>query len=173
MFRIRDQESKQLSKVQTKKRHQLAILEKQLDLAAKYKRAVSMHCVQSTGPIIQLLSRRIDEHEPLPPRICLHSFGGSVDTIKGLTKRKKKSSVDIYFSFSIVINGRYNRLSDLIRAVPEDRLLIETDYHSPFELDNYMAMIIKLVSEVRGWTEELTVKKTHENFMKFIGKSNS
>jgi Tat protein secretion system quality control protein TatD with DNase activity len=144
-----------------------------LDLAAKYKRAVSMHCVQSTGAIIQLLDRRINEQEPLPPRICLHSFGGSVDTIKALTKQKKKKggiSVDIYFSFSIVINDKNNRLPDLIRAVPEDRLLIETDCHSPFGLDHYIATIIKLVSEVKEWTEAITVEKTRRNFIKFIGE---
>ncbi|CAB5196654.1 Metallo-dependent hydrolase [Rhizophagus irregularis] len=173
-FRLRDQESKQLSKVQTTMQHQTAILEKQLDLAAKYKRAVSMHCVQSTGAITELLNRRINEREPLPPRICLHSFGGSVDTIKFLTKQTKKKegvSVDIYFSFSVVINGKYDRLPDLIKAVPEDRLLIETDYHSPFGLDHYMARIIKLVSEAKEWTEATTVEKTRKNFIKFVGKT--
>ncbi|RIA94441.1 TatD family [Glomus cerebriforme] len=173
-FRLRDQQSKKLSQVQTTMQHQTVIFEKQLDLAAKYKRAVSMHCVQSTGAITQLLDRRINKQEPLPPRICLHSFGGSVDTIKFLTKQKKKKegiSVDIYFSFSFVINDKYDRLPDLIRAVPEDRLLIETDYHSPFGLDDYMAMIIKLVSEAKEWTEAMTVEKTRKNFVKFIGES--
>src|SRR5688572_523572 len=104
-FRLRDQKSNQLSKVQTTVQHQIAIFEKELYLAAKYKRAVSVHCVQSTGAITQLLDRKINKNEPLPPRICLHSFGGSVDTIKALTKKKKKQrvSVDVYFSFSILV----------------------------------------------------------------------
>jgi Tat protein secretion system quality control protein TatD with DNase activity len=180
IFRLRDQRTEKLSKVQTTMQHQIEILEKELYLAAKYKRAVSVHCVQSTGAITQLLDRKIKKREPLPSRICLHSFGGSVDTIKALTKltkQKKKEekegiSVDIYFSFSIVVNEKYDRLPDLIRAVPEDRLLIETDCHSPFGLDHYMTMIIKLISEIKEWTEATTVEKTRENFLKFIGEIN-
>ncbi|CAI2185417.1 4322_t:CDS:2 [Funneliformis geosporum] len=168
-FRLRDQKLNRLSQAQTTLKHQTAIFEKQLDLAAKYKRAVSMHCVQSTGAITQLLNKKIKGQQPLPPRICLHSFGGSVDTIKALVKQTKGSSLDIYFSFSIVINDKNSRLPDLIRAVPEDKLLIETDYHSPNGLDYYMTMIIKLVSEVKEWTETTTVDKTRENFIKFIG----
>ncbi|CAG8668095.1 554_t:CDS:1, partial [Funneliformis caledonium] len=168
-FRLRDQESKRLSQAQTTLQHQIAIFEKQLDLAAKYNRAVSMHCVQSTGAITQLLNKRINEQQPLPPRLCIHSFGGSVDTIKALVKQTKGTSLELYFSFSIVINDRNSRLPDLIKAVPEDKLLIETDYHSPKGLDYYMLMIIKLVSEVKEWTETTTVEKTRENFIKFIG----
>ncbi|CAG8714782.1 10396_t:CDS:2 [Acaulospora morrowiae] len=142
---------------------------------AKHKRAVSLHCVQSTGQIMQLLDRKVLDKQPLPPRICMHSYGGSVDTIKALTetqpKKKKKLPVQVYFSFSIVINERYSRLPDLIKAVPEDRLLIESDFHSPVGLDDLMERIVKLVSNVKGWTPEFTVEKCKENFSRFIGES--
>jgi len=172
-FRLRDQGSKRLSQAQTTLQHQISILEKQFNLAAKYNRAVSLHCVQSTGAIDQLFDERFERQQPFPPRICFHSFGGSVDTIKALikktSKKKERIPVDIYFSFSVLINDKIDRLPDLIRAVPEDRLLIETDHHSPNGLDLYMAMIIKLVSEVKEWTEAMTVEKTRENFIKFVG----
>ncbi|CAG8774075.1 34312_t:CDS:2 [Gigaspora margarita] len=173
--RLTDPKTKSLSKVQTKIQHQIAILEKQLDLAAKYNRAVSLHCVQATGQIIDLLDRKVLSKQPLPPRICMHSFGGSVDTIKRLTetqpKKKKKLTTDVYFSFSIVINERYSRLHDLIRAVPENKLLIESDFHSPDGLDHLMEKIVLLVSEAKGWTRATTIEKTFQNFLKFIGEA--
>ncbi|CAG8776590.1 10845_t:CDS:1, partial [Acaulospora morrowiae] len=99
----------------------------------------------------------------------------SVDTIKALTeaqpKKKKKLPVHVYFSFSIVINERYNRLPDLIKAVPEDRLLIESDFNSPVGLDDLMERIVRLVSNVKGWTPEFTAEKCRENFSRFIGES--
>ncbi|CAG8573414.1 9386_t:CDS:2 [Cetraspora pellucida] len=172
--RLTDPKTQSLSKVQTTIQHQIAILEKQLDLAAKYNRAVSLHCVQATGQIIELLDRKVLSQQPLPPRICMHSYGGSVDTIRILTaarpKKKKKLQVEIYFSFSIVINERYSRLHDLIRAVPEDKLLIESDFHSPDGLDNLMERIALLVSEAKGWTLTTTLEKTFQNFLKFIGE---
>ncbi|CAG8798328.1 936_t:CDS:2, partial [Racocetra fulgida] len=73
--RLTDPKTKSLSKVQTTIQHQIAILEKQLDLAAKYNRAVT---------------------------------------------------------------------------VPEDRLLIESDFHSPEGLDHLMERIVLLVSEAKG-----------------------
>ncbi|CAG8509661.1 14255_t:CDS:10 [Acaulospora colombiana] len=164
----------ELTQIQISIQHQILILELQLDLAAKYKRAVSLHCVQSTGLITQLLDRKVANKQPLPPRICMHSYGGSVDTIKALTesqpKKKKKLQTQVYFSFSIVINERYNRLPDLIRAVPEDRLLVESDVNSPEGLDDLMERIIKIVSDVKEWSLAFTVEKCRENFLRFIGE---
>ncbi|RHZ47530.1 hypothetical protein Glove_578g33 [Diversispora epigaea] len=180
--KLKHPKTKVMTKIQTSMEHQMKLMELQLDLAAKYNRAVSLHCVQSTGQIVQLLDRKVlnnyknkNNQNFLPPRICLHSFGGSVDTIKALTsnqpKKKKKLPTQIYFSFSIVINERYNRLPELIKAVPEDRLLIESDFHSPDGMDELMERIIKLISEIKNWSPTFTVEKTRENFLRFIDET--
>lgn len=174
LSRLKHPQTEVITKVQTSMQHQMKLMELQLDLAAKYDRAVSLHCVQSTGQIIQLLDQKVSNNKLLPPRICLHSYGGSVDTIKALTsnqpKKKKKLRIQIYFSFSIVINEKYNRLPELIKAVPENRLLIESDFHSPVGTDELMERIIHLVSEIKNWTPALAVEKTRENFLRFIGE---
>ncbi|KAG9289462.1 hypothetical protein G9A89_008023 [Geosiphon pyriformis] len=176
-----------ITKVQTTLQHQLAVFESQMDIAAKYQRPVSIHCVQATGPITELIQRKIKEGKA-PPRICIHSFGGSIDTIKNLTKKpskresKKKAHTlnvgfstecDIYFSFSIVINERNERLRELIRAVPEDKLLIETDMNSPEGMDSMMQQIIELVSNAKGWQISETVENTKSNFLKFVGEKDN
>src|SRR5205085_2400073 len=74
------------TKIQTSMDHQAAVLEKQLDLAAKHNRSVSLHCVRSTGQFVSLIQSKFGKQHPLPPRICIHSYSGSVDTIKLLTQ---------------------------------------------------------------------------------------
>ncbi|KAG0094468.1 hypothetical protein BGZ93_007188 [Podila epicladia] len=104
----------------------------------------------------------------LPPRLCMHSYGGSVDMMRAFTKMDYPP--EIFFSFSILINGRLQerKLQELIQAVPEDRLLIESDHHSHTLLDGLLMDMVKKVSEIRGWTIEQTIQKTTRNWHRFV-----
>lgn len=108
-------------------------------------------------------------YEPvLPPRLCMHSYGGSVDMLKAFTKLDHPP--EIYFSFSILINGRLQerKLKELILAVPEDRLLIESDHHSHNHVDQLLVEMVLKIAEIRKWTVEETVKKTARNWQRFV-----
>ncbi|KAF9911631.1 hypothetical protein EC991_002749 [Linnemannia zychae] len=108
-------------------------------------------------------------YEPvLPPRLCMHSYGGSVDMLKAFTKLDHPP--EIYFSFSILINGRLQerKLKELILAVPEDRLLIESDHHSHNHVDQLLVEMVLKVAEIRKWTVEETVEKTARNWQRFV-----
>ncbi|CAG8478002.1 8967_t:CDS:2 [Ambispora gerdemannii] len=179
--RLKHPQTQKLTVYQSNIQHQLALFEAQFDIAAKYQRAISVHCVQTTGN---------NNSQPLlPPRICLHSYGGSADTIKSLTKKpskrqlKKKNTIadnnpisrsidecEVYVSFSSVINERYERLGELIRAVPDDRLLIESDLNSPIGIEDHLKRIIEIVSEAKGWQFQETVNITKSNFLRFMGE---
>lgn len=104
----------------------------------------------------------------LPPRLCMHSYGGSVDMMRAFTKMDHPP--EIFFSFSILINGRLQerKLQELISAVPEDRLLIESDHHSHMLVDGLLMDMVKKVSEIRGWSIEETVQKTTRNWHRFV-----
>ncbi|KAG0033059.1 hypothetical protein BGZ81_009501 [Podila clonocystis] len=104
----------------------------------------------------------------LPPRLCMHSYGGSVDMMRAFTKMDHPP--EIFFSFSILINGRLQerKLQELILAVPEDLLLIESDHHSHILVDGLLMDMVKKVSEIRGWTIEETVQKTTRNWHRFV-----
>ncbi|KAF9550507.1 hypothetical protein EC957_000181 [Mortierella hygrophila] len=109
------------------------------------------------------------EYEPvLPPRLCMHSYGGSVDMLKAFTKLDHPP--EIYFSFSIVINGRLQerKLKELILAVPEDRLLIESDHHSHNHVDQLLVEMVLKVAEIRNWSIEETVERTARNWHRFV-----
>ncbi|KAF9291263.1 hypothetical protein BGZ68_004579 [Mortierella alpina] len=108
-------------------------------------------------------------YEPiLPPRLCMHSYGGSVDMLKAFTKLDH--APEIFFSFSILINGRLQerKLRELILAVPEDRLLIESDHHSHSQVDQLLVEMVHKVAEIRQWTLKETVEKTARNWNRFV-----
>ena len=110
----------------------------QLKLAAKYKRPVSVHCVNQQGVLMKVLG----ELKPLPPTIGMHSFTGTAHHVQQLLNFEKNHSssysrIIFYFGFSHIINyemctsDKSRRQGiEAIRAVPFDRLLAESDVHA-------------------------------------------
>jgi len=82
----------------------------QLRLAAKISRPVSVHCVKADGAIVDVLQSEIKKGHTLPPKICIHSFAGSVETLKRIVRlvegRKKTKNVRLYLSFSLIYHER-------------------------------------------------------------------
>lgn len=54
---------------------QVIAFEAQLEIAARRKRPVSIHSVQSYGPLMEVLSRLKKTPFGLPPRVYFHAFG--------------------------------------------------------------------------------------------------
>ncbi|KAF9977205.1 hypothetical protein BGZ73_006678 [Actinomortierella ambigua] len=105
----------------------------------------------------------------LPPRLCMHSYGGSVDMIQAFVKLSPRPQM--YFSFSMAINGRLNanKFRALVQAVPDDRLLIESDYHTPDAyVDASLVEMVQRVAGIKGWTVEETVERTARNWHVFV-----
>lgn len=97
---------------------QQAALRAQLELAADGNRPVSLHCLQAWGPMLEAL--RVG---PLPERgFHLHGYGGSPEMVE------RFAVLGGYFSFSAyVMRSGKERHREALRAVPLDRLLLETD----------------------------------------------
>lgn len=90
----------------------------QLELAQRLGRPVSVHCRNAWGRLIELL----DGAGELPRGMLIHCFGGSAEVAMELVRRGG------YISFSGSITRPNNRKAGpAIRAVPTDRILIETD----------------------------------------------
>jgi TatD DNase family protein len=154
--------------------HQLEIVSSQIELAREFNRSVSLHCVQAHGMILDLLVRKANEWRKkdmkTPFRICLHSYGGSPGILPSLFDIKRP--VKVYMSFSVAINGRLgNKLLQLIEKVPDDRLLIESDYNSPAGIDHAMVDITKVVAKAKNWSIEQVVQTTRRNWLEFINIS--
>jgi Tat protein secretion system quality control protein TatD with DNase activity len=183
---------KDLSPYRTIQEHQLRIFTDQCKLAGEFGRAVSIHGVQCHGLVFTALQSLWKGHEKksqksikrqqktangnlettslpnFPPRVCLHSASLPIDTLKQYLVKSIPSVV--YFSFSTVINGRYGqKLIDLIRAVPDDRILIESDWHCEGDVRrNQLYDIARVVMHAKDWSIEQGVEILEHNFQKFV-----
>ena len=100
----------------TNRAEQEASFAAHLDLARELNRPVAVHCVHAWGQLIEILR----EHPA--PKIILHAFGGAPELIPELVV------LNCWFSFcGAVTNPQAKRVRTSVVAVPEDRLLIETD----------------------------------------------
>ncbi len=90
----------------------------QLRIAAERGLAVSIHCLQAWGRLLELLRTG-----PVPPRgFLLHSFGGPREMVPALAK------LGAYFGFpGYFLHERKTRQRETFRHIPPDRLLVETD----------------------------------------------
>jgi len=103
-----------------------------------------------------------------PPRICLHSYSGPPETI--LRYLNCGSPATIFFSFSEVINfsTTSTRAVESVKAVPHDRLLLESDLHmAGGRMDDLLEGIARRLCEIRGWNLEVGVKQFAANWKHF------
>lgn len=108
---------------------------------------------------------------PYPPRICLHSFSGSAGTLEQWMRRNIPAQV--YVSFSVAVNmsteASRAKTDDVIRAVPDDRVLVETDLPAAGpDMDGTLEAMYRHVCQVKGWDLEDGVARIRMNYQTFI-----
>ncbi len=98
--------------------HQEEVFLGQLRLAAERALPASIHCLRAWGRLEQLLAAN-----PRPAcGFLLHSYGGPLEMVKPLAR------LGAYFGFpGYFARPGKERQREVFRAVPPDRLLIETD----------------------------------------------
>ncbi|KAI9669308.1 MAG: hypothetical protein M1831_000343 [Alyxoria varia] len=116
-----------------------------------------------------------DEERPLPypPRICLHSYSGPVDFVRQYLERQVP--VKFYFSFSMLVNfsvsdpNRLNKAEEIVKMLPDDRILVESDIHTAgSKLDELLELITRKVCAIRSWELEEGVKQLGKNWRAFV-----
>ena len=151
----------------------------QLTLAAEYNRAVSIHCVQAWGKLLEIL-----QATPRPTRgFLLHGYAGPAEMIKNFT------DLGAYFSFNIqLLETRHAERLNNFHHIPANRLLVETDapakppipasnqFPLPPDADgsaiNHPANIIATyaaLAELRGIPLELLATQVERNFRQLFG----
>jgi Tat protein secretion system quality control protein TatD with DNase activity len=108
---------------------------------------------------------------PYPPRVCLHSFSGPAETIKQYIA--PSVPCEVFFSFSTTINswseGGDGKVEAALRAVPEDRLLIESDLHTAGEnMDGYLEEVARKICQVKGRGLHDSVVQLNRNWRRFV-----
>ena len=150
----------------------------QLGIAAERNLPASIHCLQAWGRLHELL-----RNNPRPQRgFLLHSYGGSMEMVEPLAK------LGAFFSFpGYYMHERKGKQRDAFRAVPIDRLLIETDAPDQLlpEHENRFPMhdsggkplnhpanlgrIYEFVANERGMKLEQFAGAIEQNFLRLFG----
>lgn len=152
----------------------------QLELAAKENLPATVHCLKAWGLLAEIVaSCRLPERGFL-----IHAYGGPLEMVKGF------ASAGAYFSFSpYFMQPRKAQQRETFRAIPPDRLLVETDAPDmapPIDcnprplreaggtLVNHPANIALAydgLAELRGWTRVETEQRVAENFERLFGQT--
>ncbi|KAK5580710.1 hypothetical protein RB653_000734 [Dictyostelium firmibasis] len=146
---------------------QMKVFKDQIEIANELGRLVSLHCVQLQGKLLTFFqSLSIDK---FPPSIALHTFGGKPATVDQFCKMASGKGDRFYFGLSF-INLSSSKVDKLIQAIPDDRLLLESDQNSPTEAEPSMFKLIQKVSSSKNWTIQKTIEQTTLNTINFLSK---
>ncbi len=156
------------SDIEAKKKIQKEVFYKQLELARRVDRPVIIHCRQAHDDMLPLLTEFRKTHKDLMPKDrpwgVLHCFSGD----ENLAWEYFKLGLIISFTGLITFSQRWD---DLIRKVPEDKLMIETD--SPFMTPEphrgkrnepvLVKFVAQRMAEIRGVSLEKVAEFTTAN----------
>lgn len=141
----------------------------QLELADAAKLPVSLHIRDAYGDLMTILK---DNRRYLNHGMLMHCYCGSKEFVRELAQ------FDSYFAFGGVVTFKNAKKDDILRAVPRDRLIVETDcpYMTPVPFrgkrnePKYVVNTARYIASVLGMEygefEAMTVENTMRLFPK-------
>ena len=157
---------------------QIEVFRWQLALAARLNLPATIHCLRAWGAFWEIV-----REEPVPAcGFLLHSYGGPAEMVPGFLRR------GAYFSFSgHFLHQRKTAQREIFRALPAERLLVETDAPDmplppeqirfplplaegrPLNHPANLPAIYAGLAALRGCTLEALTTQVAENFQRLFG----
>ncbi|MCM1488118.1 MAG: TatD family hydrolase [Firmicutes bacterium] len=145
---------------------QIKFFREQIELAEKLELPVIIHSRDAAADTLDIL------RDTTPKKAVMHCFSGSAETAEELVK------MGLYISFTGVLTFKNaKRAVAACRAVPADRLMLETDcpYMAPVPYRGercHSGMILSTAAkmgEIKGYSAEEMIRICNENAERFFG----
>lgn len=141
----------------------------QLKIAREKGLPIVVHSRDCSGDMADLLSANADL---IKNGFLMHCYSESAE------QAKIYAALGGYFSFGGVTTFKNAKKDEIIRSIPFDRLLLETDspYLAPEPLrgslnrPSYVSFVYEKIANVRGVTVEKLKKTVEENFLRLFKK---
>ena len=143
---------------------QISVFKKQIEIAKELDLPILVHDREAHADTLEILKK-------YKPKGVLHCFSGSVEMAQEALK------LGMYIGIGGVITFKNaRRLPDVVRMLPEDRILLETDcpYLSPEPLrgklchSGLITFTAQKVAEIRGTTFQNILNQTLQNAKSFF-----
>ncbi len=146
---------------------QMEVFDRQLAEASALGLPVIIHCREGQDETLEVLSR----HKEVVA--VFHSFGGSVDDVE----RILSMGDNYYFGINGIVTFKNSNLREVVPAIPENRLLLETDspYLAPVPKRGkpnesaYLPYIAATIADATGKTVEQIAQATRSNSISLFG----
>ena len=153
-------------------KEQESVFESQLVIAAELKRSCVIHCVKSFDSIAAILKRL----KTLPPALLFHGYSGTVQQAEFLIR------FNSFFSFSgNVLFSNKEKARQVLTAIPNDRLLIETDApdmlppeefclfkEEPRNIPANLPLIVQEFAKIKKTDTAALTRILHQNAKRFL-----
>ncbi len=148
---------------------QKEIFEQQIELAYKLKLPLQIHNRHAGKDIIDILLNH--KSYLLNPPGMFHCFSGNIEFLKKVLNLGFYVGFDGNITYKGLAPGEDTALSDLVKATPLERIVVETD--SPYlppephrgsrNLPQYAILVARFIADIKGVSVEELDKKTTDN----------
>ena len=126
---------------------QINVFERQLILAAQFKKPVIIHCVAAFQEVIEI-KKRLEINVPM----IIHGFSKNIETAQQLLNKGFHLSFGKYLL-------RNPELESVFRVIPNDRFFLETD-----TIDEGIREVYQLASKYKNMKLEAMQNQVQHNF---------